>query len=68
MRGVWWLSLKYLVHRPVQSCILAFCLALPIFLPLATKMLLDRYQRDLMDRAASTPQIAGAKCNRYDLT
>jgi putative ABC transport system permease protein len=68
MRGVFWLSRKDLLHRPIQSALLAICLALPIFLPLATKLLLDRYQDDLLSRAEATPLIAGGAGNRFDLT
>lgn len=68
MRGAWLLSLKHaLYHRP-QTVILTFCLAVPIFVPLATAILIEVYETDLTARAASTPLVAGARGNRFDLT
>lgn len=68
MTGVWLLSTSYLRHHAVRSGILVVCLALTLFLPVTTRLLVNRYEDDLRARSDSTPLIAGAKGNRIDLT
>ncbi|MEM7518993.1 MAG: ABC transporter permease, partial [Planctomycetota bacterium] len=41
--------------------------ALPAFLPLATRSLVERYRRGLLARAESTPLLCGAPGSRFDL-
>ena len=67
MTGVWLLSWRYVAHHRAQTAILVICLALPVFLPLGTMWVVDRYQSELVVRAGSTPLVAGAKGNRFDL-
>lgn len=67
MKGAFWLSFRYLSYRKVQTGVLLACLSVPVFLPLAVRLLLDRYRSDLTARAVSTPLIAGSKGNRFDL-
>jgi putative ABC transport system permease protein len=61
------LSWRYIAAHKVKSIILFVCLTVMIFLPLATHVMVDHYERELMARARSTPLILGAKGNRYDL-
>jgi putative ABC transport system permease protein len=60
-----WRQISY--HRG-RSIILVLALAVTIFLPLATRMLVSRYDTELRSRAAASPLVAGAKGNRFDLT
>lgn len=67
MRGVLHLSLRRLRHYRLQSAIIVACLALALFLPIASERLIARYDRDLGARAATTPLLAGARGSRFDL-
>lgn len=67
MKGVWLLSWRHLRHSRAQTLVLVLCLAVSAFLPLATRLLVDRYEDELGARARETPLIAGAKGNRFDL-
>ncbi|MAB90299.1 MAG: hypothetical protein CMJ90_12675 [Planctomycetes bacterium] len=67
MRGVWLLSWRHLRHNRAQTLVLILCIAVPAFLPLATRLLVDRYEEELGARARQTPLIAGARGNRFDL-
>ena len=44
------------------------CIALPVFLPLGTRLLIRGYEHELFTRAEDTPFVAGARGNRFDLT
>ena len=67
MRGLFFLSWRRLRHDRLRTAVLVLCLAVPIFLPLATRRIVSGYERELVARAASTPLIAGAKGSRFDL-
>ena len=67
MKGVWLLSWRRLRHDRLRTLILVACLAVPIFLPLATGRLVSGYEADLVARGATTPMLAGAKGSRFDL-
>ena len=68
MKGLLLLSWRHLQHHRVQSLILAFCIAVPVFLPLTTGELVARYETSLTARAESTPLVMGPRGNRFDLT
>jgi len=68
MRGVLWLSWRHVARNRAQTVVLVLCLAVPVFLPAGTALLVGRYQEELVSRAAGTPLVAGPKGNRYDLT
>jgi len=61
------LTLRYLQHNLPKAVLLALCFAITLFLPLALALLIDRYQEDLVSRAATTPLLLGSKGDRYDL-
>jgi len=65
--GLLLLSWRRLRHDRLRTAVLVLCLAVPIFLPLATARIASGYERELVARAASTPLIAGAKGSRFDL-
>ena len=67
MNGLLLLSWRRLRHDRLRTAVLVLCLAVPIFLPLATARIASGYERELVARAASTPLIAGAKGSRFDL-
>lgn len=66
--GVVRLSVRRLAATPRQSAVLALCIAVTVFVPLAASTLLSRYRADLTARAQATPLIAGAEGSRFDLT
>lgn len=66
--GVWYLSWRHLRTHWGQATVLVLCYAVVFFIPSAAELLIDRYERELMARAGSTPLVAGARGNRFDLT
>ncbi len=68
MKGLALLSWRHAAHHRGRTLLLAACIAVPIFLPLATRLLLTTYESSLTSRAVDTPLVAGAKGNRFDLT
>ncbi|MCA9290720.1 MAG: hypothetical protein KDA25_06305 [Phycisphaerales bacterium] len=66
-RGIWRLSLRRVRAQPLQTGILALCIAVSIFLPVETRLLVARYERELTARARATPMLAGPAGNRFDL-
>ncbi|MEM7310717.1 MAG: hypothetical protein AAF682_28850 [Planctomycetota bacterium] len=67
MRGLLLLSWRRLLFDRVRSAILVLCLAVPIFLPLATARLVSGYEAELVQRGAETPLVLGARGSRFDL-
>lgn len=67
MRNLLLLAWRHVAHHRLRTGILALCIALTFLLPFAVHLLLERYGRALMTRAAATPLIAGAKGSQYDL-
>ncbi len=68
MSGVWLLSFRHLMHARMQAIILIACLAVVVFLPLASQRLITRYSERLGARADATPMLLGSLGNRFDLT
>lgn len=68
MSAVLRLAWRYVCYHRLTSAILVACLVLTLFLPLATKLLLDRFNQQVLSRAASTPAIVGGSGSRLDLT
>ncbi|MEZ6197451.1 MAG: hypothetical protein R3F20_17270 [Planctomycetota bacterium] len=68
MKGLLLLSWRQLTFHRTRSAILVLALAATIFLPVATQLLVSRYDADLRARAATSPLVAGSKGNRFDLT
>lgn len=67
MRGACFLALRYALHHRARTLVLVACVALTLFLPLATRVVASDYQRSLASRADATPLVAGARGNRFDL-
>jgi len=59
-----WQSIRF---NRLQSVILIIGLAVPLYLPLAVNGLVGRYQAGLLQRAVSTPLVAGGLGSRFDL-
>ncbi len=67
MRGLLFLAWRRVWFDRVRCGILALCLALALFLPLATALLVARHERELLARSDATPLVAGAQQSRFDL-
>jgi putative ABC transport system permease protein len=67
MKHVWFLAWQSIRFNRLQSSILIVGLAVPLYLPLAVNGLVSRYQSGLLQRAVSTPLVAGGLGSRFDL-
>lgn len=67
MKGVPLLSMRHLAANPGVSLMLVLCLALTVFVPTATALLAQRYERSLHARSDATPFVVGAPGSRFDL-
>lgn len=61
------LAWRHAWHHRGRTLLLVGCLAVPIFLPLASAGFVQRYEQDLSGRAEATPLVAGARGSRFDL-
>jgi putative ABC transport system permease protein len=67
MKHIWFLAWQSLRFNRLQSGILIIGLAVPFYLPLTVHWMVARYQTGLLQRAASTPLVAGGLGSRFDL-
>ena len=67
MKQVCFLAWQSLRFNRLQSAILIFGLAVALYLPLAVNGLVARYQAGLLQRAQTTPLVAGGLGSRFDL-
>jgi len=67
VKHVWFLAWQAIRFNRLQSAILIIGLAVPLYLPLAVNGLVTRYQVGLLQRAVSTPLVAGGLGSRFDL-
>jgi putative ABC transport system permease protein len=67
MKHIWFLAWQTIRFNRLQSAILIVGLAVPLYLPLAVNGLVSRYQSGLLQRAVSTPLVAGGLGSRFDL-
>ena len=62
-----YIAWRYVVFNKARSAILVACITLIAVLPLALEILLAESERQLLDRATSTPLVMGAKGSALDL-
>ena len=62
------LALKYIWFHKTKTLILVACIFLSCFLPLAVRIVLDQFNRQIVARAEATPAIVGAQGSRLELT
>lgn len=62
-----YIAWQYITYNRIKTCILIACITLISFLPMALELLLGESERQLMDRATSTPLVVGAKGSSLDL-
>ncbi len=67
MRDALLLAFRYMAYHRVRSVILVVCLSVAVFLPAAVHVLVDYYNRIMIERAEATPLVVGAKGSAYDL-
>jgi putative ABC transport system permease protein len=68
MRGIFYLTWRYLSHRPVRTALLIVTVALMIYLPLAVRVFVNESARLMSQRAETTPLLVGPKGSSTDLT
>jgi putative ABC transport system permease protein len=67
MRAAFQLAARYVLRHRLQSVLLAGALGLVFALPLCLRVLMVHAQQELRARAATTPQILGARGSALDL-
>ena len=67
MRGALYLGWRYLAHHRVKSSILIASITLMLFLPVATRVLVEDSATALTARASQTPLILGARGSELEL-
>ncbi len=67
MKALFWLAQRGLRHHPWRHALLMVCLAAVVYIPWVGSELLQRYDRDLNQRASATPLVIGQRGNHYDL-
>jgi len=67
MKNALLMACRYLAYYRVRTAIIVVCLSAVMFLPLAVHSLVAAYNRIMIDRAAATPLVIGAKGSAYDL-
>lgn len=68
MKGLLYLTWRYLRYRPIRSLLLIITVALMIYLPLAVKVIVTESVRLLGARAEETPLLVGPRGSATDLT
>lgn len=63
-----YLAIQRIRYAKKQSVVLCLCLALVIFLPLASMLVTQRFESRLRERASRIPLILGARGNQFDLS
>ncbi len=61
------LAWRHASHHRGRTLLLVLCVAAAASLPMASRALIRGFEASLRARAASTPLVAGAKGNRFDL-
>ncbi|MEO0389262.1 MAG: ABC transporter permease [Pseudomonadota bacterium] len=67
MTDTLFLALAYIRHTAVRSAVLIVALALILFVPLATRLVLSAAETQLTARAEATPLMIGARGSALDL-
>ncbi len=67
MRRILLLAWRYVAFNRLKTALLVACVTITLALPVAVHLLVRRYNRELIERAESTPLIVGAKGSRFDL-
>ncbi len=67
MSGALFLGLRYLAHHRVKTAVLLAAVTLMMFLPAATRLLVDDSARSLTARAEQTPLLVGARASQLEL-
>lgn len=67
MRRILLLAWRYVAFNRLKTTLLVACVTITLALPVAVHLLVRRYNRELIERAETTPLIIGAKGSRFDL-
>ncbi len=67
MSGAFFLALAYLRHNFGRTAVLVLALALILFVPIATRLVLEAAEEQLTARAQSTPLMVGSRGSALDL-
>lgn len=67
MSGIWQLAWRYVWFNKTKTLILIACIFLTVLLPIAFRILLSRFEQQILKRADRTPAIIGSKGSQLDL-
>lgn len=67
MVGTLRLAWRYITYYRARSVILVAAITLTLFLPLATRWTIERFEYRALARASSTPLVIGVKSSRFGL-
>ena len=67
MSGTLRLAWRYVSYFRARTAILIAAITLTIFLPLATRWTIERFEHHALARASSTPLVVGVKSSRFGL-
>ena len=67
MAGTLRLAWRYIAYYRARTAILVAAITLTIFLPLATRWTIERFEHRALARASSTPLVVGVKSSRFGL-
>ncbi len=67
MAGTLRLAWCYVAYFRARTAILIAAITLTVFLPLATRWTIERFEHRALERASSTPLVVGVKSSRFGL-
>lgn len=67
MAGTLRLAWRYVAYFRARTAILIAAITLTVFLPLATRWTVERFEHRAIERASSTPLVVGVKSSRFGL-
>ncbi len=62
-----YLAWRYILHNKIKTIIMVASITVIIYLPIGLNILVNQSEKQLMERASSTPLIVGAKGSSLDL-
>lgn len=67
MKWVIGLAIRYALRNPVQTTLLAVSLGVTAAIPMASRLIIDRFDQRMTAQASAVPLLVGARGSRFDL-